>query len=247
VVVLSVVAVLLLLWGLYIVVTHMRDSAAQEDFGPEFAAYLKIVALITIAALALLGLLFVTGSARPQLSALFALLGTIAGYIAAKQPSGGGDGDSVVPDGTPGGPGPGVPPQPNQNPPVPSGDQASKEAAEKAAREAAEKAAREAAEEAVRVEAEKAAQAAAMTAALEQAGQDPQVAGEQIAQAVNQAAKEAAERVAPQAAHDAAKLAAEQVATEMAQGQVSPVEPVTYTVTGKYLNSLTRRNRRSLL
>jgi hypothetical protein len=64
-----------------------RKDQPSEDNGLEFASFLKVSALVTIAVIALVGVMLATVEESANLAALFTLLGTIAGYLAGTRPS----------------------------------------------------------------------------------------------------------------------------------------------------------------
>lgn len=64
-----------------------NPNAGQHDDGLEFASFLKVSALITISAIALVGVIITTKEDSENLAALFTLLGTIAGYLAGNKPT----------------------------------------------------------------------------------------------------------------------------------------------------------------
>ena len=79
--VISLLAALAAFW----VAVRRRQSGAdsQVDVGPELASFLKVTALLMIAALALIAVMLATE--EKSLTGLFALLGTIAGYLAGNR------------------------------------------------------------------------------------------------------------------------------------------------------------------
>jgi hypothetical protein len=86
---LIIVALTALLGALFafVFIARKRDdeSGPRPDYGLEFASYLKVSALVVIAALALVGVMITAEDENKNLSALFTLLGTIAGYLAAQK------------------------------------------------------------------------------------------------------------------------------------------------------------------
>ena len=71
--------------GLTIGMVKTQASGSVADRGLVFASYLKVSALIAISAIALIAIVIVAAD-NPNMSALFTLLGTIAGYLAGTKP-----------------------------------------------------------------------------------------------------------------------------------------------------------------
>jgi hypothetical protein len=69
-----------------IAVRRRRDNPG-EDSGLELVSFLKVSALITLAVLALVGVIITTKDNEANVAALFGLLGTIAGFLAGTQPA----------------------------------------------------------------------------------------------------------------------------------------------------------------
>lgn len=69
----------------YVVAVRRRQAGTDGhvDVGPELASFLKVAALLMIAALALIAVMLATD--EKSLTGLFALLGTIAGYLAGNR------------------------------------------------------------------------------------------------------------------------------------------------------------------
>lgn len=86
VVVLALMALsLLAALAAFVIAVRRRQAGAdgRVDVGPELASFLKVAALLMIAALALIAVMLATD--EKSLTGLFALLGTIAGYLAGNR------------------------------------------------------------------------------------------------------------------------------------------------------------------
>lgn len=83
-----------------------RRSSGSADHGLELTAFLKVAALLTISALAVMVVLLATEEDAQNLTALFTLFGTIAGYLA---------GTRTTQEGEPGGEEPPAPHPPSDD------------------------------------------------------------------------------------------------------------------------------------